>query len=137
MSNSLEPLLRRFTIREGTAPAFFARVLDYLGDAPLRADLDDITVKIWNITDGVVSAADPDYEDSLVINSVWFDTMQTAGWEVDSTGYNFLVQLPAAEFTCSGTTTAVYRVEIYATPGSGEGFWVLFADVTVKPANSV
>lgn len=74
------------------------------GDALLQSDLTSITLKVYEISD-------PDTEiasETLTIANVIFDTLQTDGWTIDSTGYNFRYQVPATSLPLGG---AMYRFE--------------------------
>ena len=54
------------------------------------------------------------------VSSYIYNTLQTDNdWAADSTGYNFKMTLPAASFP---TPNKWYKVEVWATPSSGEAF---------------
>lgn len=81
------------------------RVEDALtGDELTQSDLTSITLKVYEISD---PGTEIDSE-TLVIADTVFDTLQTDGWTVDSTGYNFRYLVPETSLPLGG---AMYRFE--------------------------
>ena len=63
------------------------------------------------------------YDAALTIANVVFDTLQNdSRWDRDSTGRNFLFEVPATAFSATGH----HRVEVQFTPVAGEVFVVVW-----------
>ena len=64
---------------------------------------------------------------TLVISNVVLDTLSTGNiWTIDTTGFNFIDDIPAAAFPTGGEE---YQVEYKFTLTSGEVFWLVFRGV--------
>ena len=135
-SSNLDPTVRRFRIREGTAPKFLSRVTDEAGEKILKASVSSIVYSIYTLTSGV-SQPVLKTSGSLVVNDVWNDTYSTAGWTEDSTGWNVGFTLPTTCFSGTDRRGQSYQVEVRATPVSGQPYWVIFAIVDVLDALSI
>ncbi len=91
-----------------------------------QADVSSITWSAFDVTDQDTVHA----SGTLSVSSVVFDTLQTDGrWTEDSTGYNFLHELPATTFTTSGNR---YRIEHKVTTSGGGSFYLTPFEVNVK-----
>jgi hypothetical protein len=103
------------------------------GRAVKQADLSTVTIKVFNIS------ADPpteSYTATLTIASVIFDSLQTdATWVpgVDSTGFNFSVDIPASAFP---TGDQKYRAEVKYTTTGGSVGWGRWQGLAVGVATS-
>lgn len=112
------------TVWEDADCVLMARVLGNDGAAITQSITTTVKVKMYDI----VSAPTTDTisNRSLTVSAVVYDTLQTttddARWTVDTTGYNFLYALPAADIS----TPTVYRVEITFTPTSGGAFPLVY-----------
>lgn len=135
-SSNLDPTVRRFRIREGTAPKFLSRVTDESGTAILKAAVSSISYSIYTLTSSV-SQPVLKTSGSLVVNDVWNDTYSTAGWTEDSIGWNVGFTLAASCFSGVDRRGQSYQVEVRATPTSGQPFWIIFAIVDVVDALSI
>ena len=133
----MDPTIRRFRIREGTAPKLLARVTDATGTKILKAAVSSVAYSIYTLTTGVGQPV-LKTSGSLVVNDIWNDTYQTdAGWTEDSVGYNVGFTLAASCFTGPDRRGQQYQVEVRATPVTGEPFWVFFGIIEVTDALSI
>lgn len=125
---------------ERHAVVLMARVTGANRQAIVQSSLNKIFYEVWKIPTPQANRLPPDYaaygdlsrsRDSteLTIGSVIFDTLQTdARWTVDTTGYNFLVELDAATFeeipAADYPESQWYEIPIRFEPTSGAAFGV-------------
>lgn len=140
MPSSTYPV-SEFRILEGTGIVVMSRVTDWQNVKVLRAAVTKMTYYVYdlNTSDGQPTLVANGTADVTTSASNWFDTYQTAGWSVDSTGYNVACPIPAALFTnpLSRVKGGKRRVEIRGTPGSGDVFWVANCIINLEDALSV
>lgn len=110
----------RGSVWEDSGCSLMARVLGVDGANITQASISSITYAVHNADTGAEVVAST----SLTVASVVFDTLQTdSRWHVDSTGYNFRMDAPAASFPTGNTR---YHVEVKFTPATGAVFHVVF-----------
>jgi hypothetical protein len=106
-------LYARLTARDGTG------TLQSDGTRLLKqADLSALSVKVFDVS----GEAAETYSATLTISSVVFDTLQTS-WGEDSTGYNFLAEIPTTAFPSGGKN---YQAEVKITTTGGGVGWVKY-----------
>jgi hypothetical protein len=107
------------TIIENSAVALLSRVRNDDGDVIVAADVESISVKVWDKLEGTLvstTAVDP-------LEAV-YDTLQTGPrWTEDDDGYNVEIKLAGSNFPDGDRT---YRVEALFTPTLGSAFYVLW-----------
>lgn len=115
----------RSEYREGDAPYFRSRVVDVVGAALLKSDIESISFTVTNMTTGLAVEIDPATLDKAV---VWSDTLLTTGWHKDATGYNFFWQTDEDWFITDTTDeTTEFRIEVRVTRVTGPKVWALWA----------
>lgn len=139
MNNAAETWRELGEIVEGTSPKVMERIVDAAGDAVLKASLSSVKRRIFDITDGLAEAEEIGSEETLTINSIWFDTFQTdAGWTGSLGGYNCAHVIPAASLAGGGVGVRKrYQIEVMAYQSGGSSFWVTRARITVTDALGV
>ena len=107
-------ILGRVTSRSGSGAA---TGVDGEGNWVQQSDLSSIPCAVFDVSNANTSIATP----SVTISSVILDTPVTTNviWTIDSTGYNFIVDLAAASFPIGGH---IYAVEYYFTATGGENW---------------
>src|SRR5438552_2294404 len=104
-------------ILENSSVTLLARVRDNAGALITKVAISSIAAKVFNRTTGDLVATN-----LLDKNTCVFDTLQTdSRWTADSDGYNFAATLSGTNFPDGNVT---YRVEIKATPTSGDPFYI-------------
>lgn len=116
------------TVYEGSAFTLLARVTDKNNAALTSAVVSTITYEVWDITGNlprkIVS------ETSLTPSAVFFAIRTGGPWTVDSTGYNFLYEVPATDLSGRSKNTypnaRQYSVEFKVTPTTGSPIFLVF-----------
>ena len=104
---------------EDSGATCMARVLGTNGAVITQAVVSSIAGTLTNTTAGTSVTL------TVVVATAVFDTLQTdARWTADSTGYNFLYTISAANLA---TPAITYRAEFAFTPTSGEVYHVVFS----------
>jgi hypothetical protein len=114
-----------------TSPVFedsgcylMARILGNAAANIVQADITSIGLVVTE------SSGVPGSESLLTVANVVFNTLQTdARWTVDSTGYNFRYEVPAASLP---NGKRCYTFEFKFTPVSGPVFHVVFEVPTLN-----
>jgi len=109
-----------FVLRGWTA---IARIELPSGVVAAQADIAAVTLtakRRSNTAGGVVTAS----ATALTVASVIFDTLQNdARWTDDTTGYNFLYEVPGSVFP----VVDEYQLDFVFTPAAGEKFSLRYA----------
>lgn len=130
---------------EGGSFVLLARILGADGEPVTQASLTDIDYEVWSIpvpleeqrgdwTTKFVDVSVPAKEvaeTAMTVASVIFDTLQTDDrWTVDTTGYNFAFEAPAATLPASDLEDYPqipwYNVSVKFTPATGGVFFAQF-----------
>lgn len=111
-------VIERIAILEDSPVTLRDRVVDASGDAIQQADVSSIAYAVRDTADPSTVVA----SGSLTVASVVYDTLQTGGWTVDGTGYNFAATLAGS---CFPSGDKIYRVEVAFTMVSGGPLYVV------------
>lgn len=130
---------------EGGSFVLLARILGADGEPVVQASFTNIKYEVWSIPvpleerrgDWTTKFVNVDIpanevnETAMVIADVIFDTLQTDDrWTVDTTGYNFAFEAPAATLPASDLEDYPqipwYNVVVKFTPAVGEVFFAQF-----------
>lgn len=109
-------VLGRITARDGSGSATGK---NGEGNWLQQADVSSITRNVFDLDGGTPNTATD--SDSLTVATVVLDTPITTNviWTLDTTGYNFLDDVPAARFPTGGRR---YRIEYVVTLAGGAVF---------------
>lgn len=108
----VEPVI---TIRQGERVTVRARFEDEDGTPLSSGDVTGITLTVFDPTSATPEV--PVERVSLDVSQVFFGTLQTSGWAVDSTGYNFKYELAFSnDYFTEGTKR--YRCLVRVTAGT-------------------
>lgn len=125
-----------FTVREGTGIMVLSRVTDWQNTKVLKAAIESLTYYVYDLETGL---GQPELKvtGSLSKDTCWSDSYLTAGWTVDTTGYNAFCPIPASSLTfpLSRVKGGRVKIEIIGTPVTGDQFWV--ADLIVDCADGL
>lgn len=117
------------TVFQNGTRYFRARLEDAAATVLGVADISAITYTIYLLDDQDPTsrtAVTGHSAVSLTVAGVMSDTLSTAGWTKDTTGYNFSHQPSIASNPAFGTAGRNYLVEYTFTPASGEKFKTRF-----------
>lgn len=95
----------KHTMLANSTTTLLARVVDTNGVAVTQADVPSATLTVVLDPGGDDEAET--YSDELLVDDIVYDTLQTDDrWQLDSTGYNVAVPLPAAAVEAAGEYVA-------------------------------
>lgn len=116
-------LLGRLVARDGSGAA---TGVDGEGNWVQQSDLSTINRYVYNLTRNKNTATQ---SDTLTVSAVILDTPVTTNviWTGDSTGYNFIDDVPAAYFVYGNEK---YRIEYKFTASGGAISWAIFEGTT-------
>lgn len=110
-------------IAAGTGVTLLARVVGNLGVPVTRASLSAVSWLLTNLATGATAAG------TFPVAGTVYDALQVGDprWNADATGYNFLGQIPAANFPVpsgpaplAGPVPVRWQVAVTITPVAGE-----------------
>lgn len=85
----------QFRTMEDGSVRLMARMVGLDSQALIKADVTSITYSYWSKADETTQLG----TDTLTVNDVVFDSLQTESWSVDASGYNFRWDIPPTLFT--------------------------------------
>lgn len=107
------------TVVENSPFFVMMRIHGMVGATINQASVSGIIAKIYEISGATPEVATQ--TENLTVSEVIFDTLQTAGWTTDATGYNFGHVVPAAWVVKGG---AHYDIEYRVTPTAGDPYYL-------------
>ncbi len=104
---------KRASIIENSPVILMARIADALGIPVTAADVDSLTIKVFNQATGtqISTTIEP------TVSDVIFDTLQEDNRWLDEDGYNFAYEVDGSYFPDGNTK---YQVEVKVTPSDTE-----------------